>query len=62
MFETIAFSLAGTLIFALIGIGLVYLLGALGGGERARATGGRGQNERSNTRRPGRSASQRAKR
>lgn len=62
MFDTIVFSLAGTLVFALIGLGLVYLLGALGGGERARATGGRSQSDRPNARRPGRSASQRAKR
>lgn len=62
MFETIAFSLVGTLIFAGIGIFLVYLLAALGGGQRARVTGGRTSREESISRRPGRSASQRARR
>ena len=62
MFEAIAFSLGGTLIFALIGTGLVYLLGVLGGGERTRVVGGRSSNEGSSARRPGRSASQRARR
>ena len=62
MFEAIAFSLFGTLIFAGIGIGLVYLLAVLGGGQRARVTGGRTSREGTISRRPGRSASQRARR
>ncbi|SVA59658.1 uncharacterized protein METZ01_LOCUS112512 [marine metagenome] len=62
MFEAIAFSLFGTLIFAGIGIGLVYLLAALGGGQRARLPGERTSREGSISRRPGRSASQRARR
>ncbi len=63
MFETLAFSLGGTALFAVVGVGLVYLLAALGGGQRVRTGGGRSQGgNASGDKRPGRSAAQRAKR
>ena len=62
MLGAITFSLVGTIIFALIALGLVWLMAVLGDGQRVRIAGGRTRSEGAGARRPGRSATQRARR
>lgn len=62
MFEAITFSLAGTIVFVIVALGLIRLMAAIGGGQRVRVVGGRSQGDGSGARRPGRTANQRARR
>lgn len=61
MLGAITFSLVGTILFALIALGLVWLMAFFGDGQRVRIVGGRTQRDRP-ARRPGRSAAQRVQR
>ena len=61
MLGAITFSLVGTILFALIALGLVWLMAFFGDGQRVRIVGGRPQSD-GTSRRPGRSASQRTRR
>lgn len=59
MLSTFIFSIVGTLILGISAVGLVYLMASIGGGQRVQTTGG-GRSEGGSSRRPGRSAAQRA--
>ncbi|MBI4551064.1 MAG: hypothetical protein HY710_02255 [Candidatus Latescibacteria bacterium] len=62
MLANLLFSFAGTLIFALLAAGLVWLMALLGGGQRVRPAEGRAAAPDGSSQRPGRPATRRARR